>query len=99
LRVPDYKRVSGDKISPLLKGLTLEQSFDSAGAKNGVRIRKIRDNSPGAYWGLREGDVIIGIGRYKIETIERLQELLDGYDGPITLRILRDDRIMVLTVR
>lgn len=99
LRMPDYKRVNGDEISPLFKGLTLEQSFDSAGAKNGVRIRKVRDNSPGVYWGLREGDVIIGIGRYKIETIERLQELLDGYDGPITLRILRDDRIMVLTVR
>jgi len=90
---------AGTMISPMLTGLDFEQALDAAGVPDGVRIRKVAEDSRGAYWGLKSGDVVIGVGKYSITRLQRLKKLLGGYRGPLALKIRREDRLIIVTVR
>jgi serine protease Do/serine protease DegQ len=99
IKEPDYQKTDGGDVTPMLAGTVLEQHFDASGAKDGIRVRKVSPDSRASYWGLREDDRIVSVGRFDVRTMERFRELLKNYEGPLTLKIVRDDRWLILTMR
>jgi S1-C subfamily serine protease len=70
------------------------------GRDAGVGVAEIVEGSPAARAGLRPKDVILSIDDADVETAGDLQKLMigDAIGRAVVLRILRDDRVIELTV-
>jgi S1-C subfamily serine protease len=70
------------------------------GRDAGVGIAEVVDTSPAARAGLRPKDVILSIDDADVETAGDLQKLMisDAIGKAVVLRILRDDRVLEVTV-
>lgn len=82
---------------PALDGATLN-NYDVKGVK-GVEISKVQPNSMAAQRGLKSGDIIIGINRQPIESIQDLRKALDEKPSAIALNILRGQNNFYLLVQ
>ena len=65
----------------------------------GVSIGKIKPNSLAEQRGLKNGDVIIGINRQKVENLGQLRKALDSKPSAIALNIIRGDSNFYLLVQ
>jgi S1-C subfamily serine protease len=70
------------------------------GRDAGVGIAEVVETSPAAWAGLRPKDVILSIDDTDVETAGDLQKLMisDTIGKAVVLRILRDDRVLEVTV-
>ncbi|MBV7295064.1 trypsin-like peptidase domain-containing protein [Corynebacterium sp. TAE3-ERU12] len=70
------------------------------GALVGARVATVLPDSPAAAAGVREGDVIIGLGDRDITSADELQVAVwsNGSDNPTTVRLLRDGAEMDLEI-
>ena len=73
-------------------------NYDEKGVK-GVSIGKIKPNSLAEQRGLKNGDVIIGINRQKVENLGQLRKALDSKPSAIALNIIRGDSNFYLLVQ
>ena len=73
-------------------------NYDEKGVK-GVSIGKIKPNSLAEQRGLKNGDVIIGINRQKVENLGQLRKALDSKPSAIALNIVRGDSNFYLLVQ
>lgn len=64
-------------------------NYNEKGVK-GVVISHIDKNTTSTRLGLKEGDVIIGVNRYKVENLSELRKILESKPSAIALNILRD---------
>ncbi len=76
--------VSGKDISPYLEGSTLVED------SSGVNISDVARGSVADRIGLQKGDIIIGINRQPVNTLNDLSRLLQQQRGRFMLRLNRD---------
>ena len=59
--------------------------------RDGVLVRSVRDDSPAAHAGLREGDLIVRAGEQPIASVDQLHLALGAHDpsSPLTIGLLR----------
>ena len=92
----------------LLLGSALSLSAQSTGqfsngktadGANGIQITDIANGSPAAQLGLEKGDVIIGIGRTRVNNIAELRAVLDKAKGVIAIQLQRGDAVFYTLIR
>ncbi|MFT2091884.1 Do family serine endopeptidase [Paraglaciecola sp. 2405UD69-4] len=90
--------VVAKEIHPALEGATLTNGETDQGDK-GIVISEIEARSPAASIGLKNGDVIIGINRKKVDTVVQLRTELDDAKGVIALNVKRGLTSLYLVIR
>ncbi len=83
------------KYSRLLDGAR----FENQPQGKGVIVTRIAPNSNAAYSGLRQGDLIIGVNRLRVNNIEDFRKLLSREYDQLLLHINRSGRMFYLVIR
>ncbi len=65
----------------------------------GVQVVEIDSNSPAASSGLRKDDVIIAINRHNIISIKQMEKVLNNADGVLLIRLIRNERLLLLAIQ
>ncbi|MGB5444333.1 MAG: DegQ family serine endoprotease [Psychromonas sp.] len=80
---------------PSLSGATLINQ-QGKNKNNGVLVSAVEQDSIAENYGLRQGDVIIGINRKRIRNLTELSEFIATSSEVLTLNVLRDRRQLYL---
>ncbi|MDM8559877.1 DegQ family serine endoprotease [Candidatus Parabeggiatoa sp. HSG14] len=80
--------IDGGKVSLYLKGAGLKDN------QKGIEVREVTQGSNAWKVGFRQGDIIVGFNRRKIENIEDLAQRFKRYSSPYLIQIRRDDEIL-----
>lgn len=83
---------------PALQGVSLSNIKLKNGTK-GVKVEEVLKDSPAAVIGLQKGDIIIGMNRERIQSINQLRKLLGNNHSAIALNIIRGDTNIFLLLR
>ncbi len=90
--------VEAKELHPALEGATLVNGATERG-NNGVEITELEARSPAARIGLQEGDIIVGVNRNRVNTVNELGNLLDDASGVIALNVQRGSSSLYLVIR
>jgi Do/DeqQ family serine protease len=90
--------VVAKEIHPALEGATLTNGKSEQG-DNGVVVSGIGLRSPASRIGLKDGDVIIGINRKKVDNLVQLRTELEEAKGVIALNVKRGISSLYLVIR
>jgi len=95
----DY--IDGKYLSPVLEGAKLGNSIadTSRGRRRAVTVGTVDQDSPAWHTGLREGDILLKIGRQPIRDLEELKHTLRHMQVPVSLLIRRGDQRLLLRRR
>lgn len=90
----------GSAVNPKLQGATFIPADESNvdGDVRGVVVSKIEPRSPAARTGLRPGDIIIGVNRRPVNSIEDFSKLTNGLDE-LLLHVRRGEGALFLIVQ
>ena len=69
------------------------------GMVEGAIITRIDPNTPGAQTGLRAGDVLYGVNRSRVRSVQELLASLRKAERPLRIFLLRGDSRLTLTLR
>lgn len=94
----DQAKVTAGNLHEMLAGAEFANGKTSDGDK-GVEITSVANGSPAKLIGLEKGDVIIGVGRLRIETVSQLREVLSKAKGTIPLQVQREDTVFYVLLR
>ncbi|HEY0975292.1 MAG TPA: DegQ family serine endoprotease [Solimonas sp.] len=97
----DEAASTGDQLNPRLAGATFAPVDDGtrgADANRGIRVQSVDPRSAAARAGLRQGDVIIGINRRPVETMEEFSKLAGG-QGQLLLHLRRGQGALFLLLQ
>lgn len=96
----DYSatNIAAREIHPALEGATLEDGQTEAGA-NGIVISELENRSPAARIGLRKDDVIVGVNRSRVSTVNELRNALEDSNRVISLNVKRGNVSLYLVIR
>jgi serine protease Do/serine protease DegQ len=72
---------------------------NTPGIGEGVLVAEIAPGSPAGRYGLRPGDVIIGVNRQPVRTLEDFQRLASAEGGELLLHIRRGPSALFLLLR
>jgi Do/DeqQ family serine protease len=86
------------EVHPALEGAKLANGNTKQGDA-GITISELEARSPAARIGLKEGDVIIGVNRKKVDTVVQLRAELEDAEGVIALNIKRGFTSLYLVIR
>ena len=98
LSAADQANVTAENLHEMLAGANFANGKTPDG-EAGVVITEVADGSPAARLGLSKNDVIIGIGRTRIENITQLRSVLEQARGVIALQIQRDNTVFYTLIR
>jgi serine protease DegQ len=98
LKQADLTETKASVLHPALEGATLGNSEPSANI-SGVVITKLEPRSAAAQAGLQKGDVIIGVNRTRITTLQELQTAMKSRGDILALNIRRGDATLYLVLR
>jgi serine protease Do/serine protease DegQ len=65
----------------------------------GVKVTSVAKDSPAASYQLKEGDIIVGVNRHRVNNIAELRTILDKTEGVLALNIQRGERTIYLVIR
>ncbi|MDO4430607.1 MAG: DegQ family serine endoprotease [Lonepinella koalarum] len=82
-----------------LKTLDILEGAELDNSKKGVEISKVTPNSPAAIYGLKSGDMIIGVNRTPIKNLDELHDELKGKSGTTALQIQRGKNVFYLLIQ
>jgi len=95
----DEAASEGEQLNPRLAGAVFAPVDDSTrDADRGVRVQSVDPRSAAARAGLREGDIIIGINRRPIVTMEDFRKLAGG-KGQLLLHLRRGPGALFLLLQ
>jgi serine protease Do len=96
----DFDGVGRARLGVTVSDLT-PQLAEFFGAKDGVLVTSVRDDSPAARAGLKAGDVITGVNSETVASARDLTRIVRnaGDDQTITLRVVRDKKETSLTAK
>jgi S1-C subfamily serine protease len=79
--------VAGENV-PIARRYVRHFALD---AETGVRVRQVERDGPGERAGLREGDLIVALGREPVRGVDDLHRLLTGHDAtrPTVVGVIR----------
>jgi Do/DeqQ family serine protease len=85
---------------PQLAGATVANLKAGAPGKiEGVIVTQVDANSPAWLHGIRPGDVIFGVNRKKVHSVQEFLTALQSSEGRIILNLLRGDFRLALVIR
>lgn len=73
--------------------------FERGGRSQAVVVVKVERNSPAWMHGLRDGDLIAGINRRRVRSVQELLAALKGTPRPLYLQVVRGDTRLVIQLR
>ncbi|WP_428408414.1 DegQ family serine endoprotease [Hyphococcus sp.] len=94
--------ISGDQTLPQLAGAALTDipaNVDSAGGRDGVYVANVAQGSPAWGAGLRPGDIIRGVNRRQVKSVEEFRQVTKDVRGAIALSIERAGMRLFLVIR
>ncbi|NBI40601.1 Do family serine endopeptidase [[Haemophilus] felis] len=97
LQSDEQNQADASSLLPALTGAEMT-NYNEKG-KKGVSITKVAPKSIAAQRGLKQGDIIIGVNRQKIENIAQLRKALDEKPSAIALNIVRDKSNFYLIIQ
>ncbi|KXF80057.1 Do family serine endopeptidase [Enterovibrio coralii] len=97
LKEATLAKANAETLHEALKGAELENY--SEGKTKGVRVSSVEKDSVAARYGLKEGDVIVGLNRNKVKNLGDLRKELESKPSALALNILRNDSSMYLVIR
>jgi Do/DeqQ family serine protease len=92
LKKPSLQAKKVAILHPALSGATIVNSESN----QGVQITKITPGSIAERYGLKAGDIIVGINRAKIKNLNALQKMLSSAPAFVALNINRGDQHLYL---
>lgn len=97
----DGEQVAGQQISSRLRNVQLQNFRQSQNPDTsaGVLIADIANDSPAAVAGLRRGDVIVGVNRVAVPSIDKLRETIRNKNQPLLLRVYRSGEFGYISIR
>lgn len=84
-----------EELHPLLEGV----NFQAASNGKGVEVTAIAPNAPAAYFGLRPGDLVVGVNKRRVIDLDSFGDALKLNKNAILLHIERDGRGLYLVIR
>jgi Do/DeqQ family serine protease len=84
---------SAAEIHPALEGASLSNAEN----KQGVVVRSVAEGSPAAQSGLRPNDVILGVGRIRVTTVEQLKAAVKDVNS-FAITIQRGNSTLVFPI-
>lgn len=97
LQSDDQNQADASNLLPDLTGAEMT-NYNEKG-KKGVSITKVAPKSIAAQRGLKQGDIIIGVNRQKVENLAQLRKILDAKPSAIALNIVRGDSNFYLIIQ
>jgi serine protease DegQ len=100
LIIEESKQVTGGDLDPRLAGAVFTElpASQRAGQQGGVLLAELEPRSRLAYEGLRPGDVITGVNRKRVGSLEELAGELDGARGALLLQLQRNGQAYIARV-
>jgi Do/DeqQ family serine protease len=87
---------SGSAIARAMPTLAGAELADAGGRIAGVEIRAVAPGSPAWRFGLRAGDIILGVNRERVRGLADLGDLADTVERVVVLDVLRGGRRLLL---
>ena len=97
LQSDEQTKTSANTLIPGLEGAELS-NYDENGRK-AVVVSKVAQNSPAARYGLKEGDLVVGVNRQPIENLSQLRKILNDKPSVVALNILRGNSNFYLLIQ
>jgi serine protease DegQ len=98
LKQADLTETKASILHPALEGATLGNTEPGAEIP-GVAITKLEQRSAAAQAGLKQGDVIIGVNRTRINSLQELQAAMKKRGDILALNIRRGNATLYLVLR
>lgn len=98
LTASDQANAPAGDLHRMLAGAEFSNGQTQDGTK-GIVLTAVAQSSPAAQLGLQKDDVIIGVGRTKVNTIAELRDLLSKAQGVIALQVQRDNNVYFVLIR
>lgn len=96
------QEISGGDALPQLAGATFQEippDVVPRGGREGVYVANVAQGSPAWIAGLRTGDIIRGVNRRPVKSVEEFQELTRNVQGALALSIERAGMRLFLVIR
>ena len=93
------EQVAGRRITPRLNGVVLQNLSAADDLGGGVLVAEVMINSSAYSYGLRSGDIIVGVNRVTVADIAELREAVRRDKRLLTLRVYRNGRFGPITIR
>jgi Do/DeqQ family serine protease len=93
--------LAGRGLHPSLAGATFAPVDESNAPDNdtkGIVVKRIQRKSPAAKNGLREGDIIIGVNRKRVETMTEFEKLAGADQKQLLLHIRRGNSAFFIAI-
>lgn len=97
LKEANQAKANAENLHEALKGAQLE-NYTNAGT-TGIRVAKVEKDSLAARYGLKEGDIIIGVNRQKVENLGALRKQLEKKPSILALNIVRGNSSLYIVLR
>ncbi|MDO6499738.1 Do family serine endopeptidase [Photobacterium sanguinicancri] len=91
-------KVKADNLHKGLAGAEFANTTSSDGVK-GVKVTNLEERSMAARYGLKKGDIIIGLNRSPIKNLGELRKALEDQPNVLALEIQRDEAVLYLVIR
>lgn len=98
LREAEQIQANAKDLHPGLAGAKFSNT-DSRDPISGVKIVNIEKSSPAESYQLKQGDIIIGVNRTRVNNLAQMQKVLDKNTNILALNIQRGDRTIYLVVQ
>lgn len=93
---PEHFQTTGDKLNKRLQGVLLTNSVKNK--IDGVLITQINSSSYAWRVGLRPGDMIVSINRYRVHNLDELKKLVDP-NSSLEMNILREQQQLIAVLQ
>lgn len=97
LEEANLAKANAETLHEALTGAELENY--SQGKVAGVRVSAVEKGSIAERYGLKQGDVIVGLNRTKVKNLGDLRKQLEEKPSVLALNILRGDSTLYLVIR
>ncbi|MGR5064828.1 Do family serine endopeptidase [Photobacterium sp. DNB22_13_2] len=98
LQEASVNKVKADSLHDGLAGAEFANTTSNDSDK-GVKVTSLQENSEAARFGLREGDIILGVNRQAIRNLGELRKALDKNPSVLALEVKRDNSVLYLIIR
>lgn len=86
------------EMHPALEGAQLSNADDGSG-NDAIKVDSVAERSPAASIGLREGDIIVGVNRKRVDNIKELAERITDNKDVIALNVKRGSSNLFIVIR
>ncbi len=95
------RQIAGRQLHPQLDGVLFENfwSPDEPGTSSGVLATEVNVRSKAYAFGLRPGDVVVGLNRSNVRDISQMRDTLQSIKGRLALDVYRNGRFGQIQIR